>query len=236
MRAEFRIRTMLATAVVAGCLAMTPAAARGQPVGFGLGARAGTVGIGPEASMRLGPLGVRGGYGLLPLELDAARFYDINGVVTAALKLPRDWYTIGADLHLGQFMRLGGGILYKPGNVVAEVALEPDATVRLGDERYGGSDVTGFTGTHISRSTAPFAVIGIGANTPVGFGVSVDLGVAFLGDAEVGLEATGAADVVGTAEFRANLAAEEDRIADEAATYLKYWPILNVSLRFGFGG
>lgn len=236
MRVELGIGTMLTAVVAAGCLVAVPAAAWGQPVGFGLGVRAGTVGIGPEASVRFGPLGVRGGYGLLPLKLDATRFYDIDGVVTAELKLPRNWYTIGADLHLGGFMRLGGGLLYKPDDVVAEVALESDASVRLGNERYGGDAVTGFTGRHVSSSTAPFAVIGFGANAPGGFGVSVDLGVAFLGDAAVGLEATGAADVIGTTAFRANLEAEEDRIADEAATYLKYWPVLNVSLRFGFGG
>ena len=223
-------------AVAAGCLALRPASAWGQPVGFAVGARVGTIGIGPEASVRFGPLGVRGGYGLLPLKLDATRFYDIDGVVKADLELPRSWYTIGADFHLGQFMRLGGGILYKPGDVVAEVALEPDATVRLGDQRYLGDVVSGFTGTHVSRSTAFFALVGFGANVPGGFGVSLDLGAAFLGDAEVGLSATGDPDVVNSAAFRANLEAEEDRIADEAATYLKYWPVLNVSVRFGFGG
>lgn len=223
-------------AVAAGCLALRPASAWGQPVGFAVGARVGTIGIGPEASVRFGPLGVRGGYGLLPLKLDATRFYDIDGVVKADLELPRSWYTIGADFHLGQFMRLGGGILYKPGDIVAEVALEPDATVRLGDQRYLGDVVSGFTGTHVSRSTAFFALVGFGANAPGGFGVSLDLGAAFLGDAEVGLSATGDSDVVNSAAFRANLEAEEERIADEAATYLKYWPVLNVSVRFGFGG
>ena len=237
MRAKLRIRaTTAAVVALAGCLAVGPGAAQGQPVGFGLGARVGTIGIGPEASARFGPLGVRGGYGLLPLELNATRFVEIDGVATAELRLPRDWYTLGVDLHLGNFMRLGGGLLYKPGDIVAEVIIDSDATVELGGERYGGSQVSGLVGTHVSRSAAPFVVVGFGANAPGGFGVSFDLGVAYLGDAEVGLEATGRADVIGTAEFRANLAAEEGRIADEAATYLKYWPVLNVSLRYGFGG
>lgn len=227
-----------AAAVLAGAAFFAGAApeAFGQPVSFAVGARGGTVGIGPEVAVRLGPVGLRGGYGLLPLELDATDFYKIDRVSSAKLKLPRDWYTVGADFYMGGFFRLGGGLLYKPGDVSADVALDPGARIELGGHTYEPGEVGSVAGVHKSRETAPFALVGFGASAPGGFGVSLDLGVAFLGDAEVDLQATGAASVIDTDEFRRRLEQEEENIADRAATYLKYWPIASVTVRFGFGG
>lgn len=236
MRTLQRVRVRVALAGAIGLLvAGGSPAAFAQPVSFGVGARAGTVGIGPEVAVRVGPLGLRGGYGLLPLELDATDFYDIDRVSSAKLKLPRDWYTVGADLHVGGFFRLGGGLLYKPGDVSADVTLDPASRITLGEHTYDPGEIATVKGVHSSRTTAPFASIGFGANAPGGFGVALDLGVAFLGDAQVNLQATGAG-VVDTDDFRRHLEQEEAKIADRAATYLKYWPIASVTVRFGFGG
>lgn len=235
MRTTQRVGALVALAGALGASTGGAAAASGQPVSFGVGARAGTVGIGPEVAVRLGPLGLRGGYGLLPLELDATDFYKIDRVSAAKLKLPRDWYTVGAELHVGGFFRLGGGLLYKPGDVTADVTLDSTARITLGEHTYEPGEVATVKGVHSSRKTAAFASIGFGANAPGGFGVSLDLGAAFLGDARVELEATGAS-VVGTEDFRRHLDQEEANIADRAATYLKYWPIASVTVRFGFGG
>lgn len=235
MRTTQRVRALVGAVGCAGVLAGAAPQAFGQPVSFALGARAGTVGIGPEAAVRMGPVGFRGGYGLLPLELDATDFYDIDRVSSAKLKLPRNWYTVGADLYLGGFFRLGGGLLYKPGDVSADVTLDPEARITLGEHTYEPGEVGTISGVHRSRTTAAFALVGFGANAPGGFGVSLDLGVAFLGDAQVELEATGSS-VVGTADFRRHLDQEQENIADRAATYLKYWPIASVTVRFGFGG
>jgi len=225
-------RTALLAAVF---LAIAPTTALSQPMSVGVGARVGTVGIGPEISVRMGPMGVRFGYGVLPLEIDAARYYSIDGIAKAELSLPRDWYTLGADLHLGQFVRFGAGVLHKPGDVTAEVVLESLSAIELGGTFYRPPDITGIRGTHASRSTALYGLIGFGANAPGGFGISVDLGLAVLGDADVSLTATGLPEVINSDQLRNDLRLEETRVSEEAAAYLKYWPILNITLRFGFG-
>lgn len=222
--------------MAAAALAAAPATATAQSLGFAVGARAGTVGIGVEAGVRAGKTALRGGYGLLPLRIDATRFYDIDGVTSAKLTLPRHWYTVGADFHLGSFFRIGGGVLFKPGEVVGEVVLEPTAAVELGGRLYEAGRVRELKGTHYSRNQAFFAVIGFGNSDSRGLGLSLDVGAAFLGDARVALEATGDPEVTGTEAFRRDLAEEEERIADQAATYLKYWPIASVAIRYGFGG
>lgn len=225
-------RTALLAAVL---MAIAPTTAMSQPMSIGVGARVGTVGIGPEISVRMGPMGVRFGYGVLPLTIDATRYYSIEGVAKAELSLPRDWYTLGADLHLGQFVRFGAGVLHKPGDVTAEVVLESASAIELGGTFYRTPDVTGVNGTHASRSTALFGLVGFGANAPGGFGVSIDLGLAVLGDADVSLTATGLPEVINSEKLRNDLRQEEERVSEEAAAYLKYWPMLNVTVRFGFG-
>ncbi len=223
---------LVATLAAGGAPARAPA----QLAGFEVGARAGTVGLGVEGGVRFGQAAFRAGYGLLPFSIDATDFYDIDGVASAKLRLPRHWYTVGADFYLGGFFRVGGGVLFKPGDVSADVVLEPTAAVELGGRLYTAGRVREISGTHRSRNEAFFALIGFGTRAPVGFGVSLDLGAAFLGDARVDLEAAGEAGLSESEEFRRHLDLEEDNIADRAATYLKYWPIASVTVRFGFGG
>lgn len=218
---------------VVAILAAAPAPGFAQS--FAVGARAGTVGLGAEAAIRSGQAAIRGGFGLLPLRIDATTFYDIDGVTSAKLTLPRHWYTVGADFLLGSFFRVGGGVLFKASDVVAEIVLEPTAAVELGGRLYEAGQVRELKGTHRSRDRAFFAVIGFGANDSRGFGVSLDVGAAFLGDARVALEATGDPDVTGTEAFRRDLAEEEESVARRAATYLKYWPIASVAVSYGFG-
>lgn len=215
------------------CLAVLPAPAMAQ--GFSIAARAGTTGVGPEASFRAGSVVFRGSYGLLPITFNATRYFDIDGVERARIELPSNWFTIGADVVLGGFFRIGAGVLHKPGDFKTTVVFKSDTMVVLGGEPYSPSVVTALKGAYSSRSTAPFALIGFGAGAPGGFGFFIDLGVAFVGDASLGFDAEGDRAVIETQEFRDALDREERRVEDRAGKYLKYWPVVNVGLRFGFG-
>lgn len=231
-----RTRTARIAAGLLASLALVAApatAARAQ--GFTFAARAGTTGVGPEASFRLGSVVLRGAYGLLPLTVNVARYYDIDGVDQAKIELPGNWVTAGADLALGGFFRIGAGVLYKPGDFKTTVAFAADSSVTIGGQSYDPSVITALEGAYSSRSTAPFALIGFGTRAPGGFGVFVDLGVAFVGDASLGFSAKGDQAVIASSDFQDALDREERRIEDKAGRYLKYWPILNVGLRFGFG-
>ncbi len=228
-RARVRLRPAFAGAL---CLAAFAAPVSAQ--GFGIAARAGTTGVGPEASFRVGSVVFRGSYGLLPVTVNATRYFDIDGVERAKIELPGNWFTVGADLALGGFFRIGAGVLHKPGDFKATVVFKSD-TVRIGGEPYLPDVITALEGGYSSRATVPFALIGFGTSAPAGFGVSIDLGVAFAGDAALNLSAQGRPEVVDTDAFRAALEREERRVEDRAGKYLKYWPVVNVRLRFGFG-
>lgn len=218
----------------AGALCWALFAAPASSQGFGFAARAGTTGVGPEAFFRAGSVVFRGSYGLLPIKIAATRYFDIDGVERATIELPSNWFTVGADLTLGGVFRIGAGVLHKPGDFKATVTFKSDS-VTLGGLSYGPADVTALEGGYSSRATAPFVLVGFGTRAPAGFGVSIDLGVAFAGDAALSLSAQGRAAVIDTDEFREALDREQKRVEDRAGKYLKYWPVANVRLRFGFG-
>lgn len=206
--------------------------------GFGLAARGGTLGLGVEAALGLSPnFVVRGGLGLLPIEMDATSFWDVGEDVQADLKLPEKWYNIGADLYLGGGFRLGGGMLFKPDDPTITGSLTGSASIEIGGTTYTASDVAEVVGSLDSKDSAPYVLIGFGKHTSTGIGLFLDLGVAFLGDPEVTLEATkGNPTIINSAEFQSRLRQEEQSLNDDLPTWAKkYWPILNLGIKFGFG-
>lgn len=221
-------------AVFAGllCWAAFVAPASGQ--GIGLAALAGTTGVGPEVSFRTGSVVIRGAYGRLPVTIDATRWFDFEGVERVGVELPRNWFTVGADLALGRVFRVGGGVLYKPDDFKADVTLGAD-TVAIGGRSYSLADIATLEGGWSNRTAAPFVLVGFGSQASAGFGVSVDVGVAFAGDAALNLSAQGHAAVIDTDEFREALDRAERQVEDLTGRYLKYWPVVNVRLRFGVG-
>ncbi len=60
--------------------------------------------------------------------------------------------------------------------------------------------------------------------------------MALLGDPEVTLDATkGNSVVINSSDFQQRLRTEEQNIEDDVGTYLRYWPIINLGIRFGIG-
>jgi hypothetical protein len=216
----------LTFALVAAALVAGPAVASAQ--GFGAAARAGTLGIGAEVAIGLGEsAAIRGGLGLVPFELNAT--IDETAVT---LELPDTWYNVGLDLYLNGSFRLGGGFLFKPD----DPSLTGDFTTpqEIGDRTFTPEELGTLTGVVDSKDSAPYVLIGFGKHTASGIGLSLDVGLAFLGDPDVTLDAQGGA-FSDQAQLQEALDQEARNYEDDMRTYLRYWPILNLGLRIGVG-
>lgn len=226
-------------------LALSTAALLALPLslsaqGFGVAGRAGTLGIGAEGALGLSDnLVIRGGIGLMPLELDPTSFWDPGTDVDATLKLPETWFNIGADLYLGGGFRIGGGMLFKPDDPTVTGSLSGTASIEIGGQTYTATEVAEVQGTLNSKDKAPYVLIGFGKHTSTGIGLFLDLGVAMLGEPEVQLEALSGSAANPSSplytQLQTRLRQEETNIENDVGTYLKFWPILNIGIRFGVG-
>lgn len=212
--------------LAAAALAAAPCNASAQ--GFGVAARAGTLGLGAEAAVGIGEsVAVRGGLGLVPFELDAT-----IDEMAVTLELPETWYNVGLDLYLNGAFRLGGGMLFKSDD--AMVTGNFTTPQEFGTRTFTPEEIGTFTGVMDSKDSAPYVLMGFGKHTASGIGLSLDVGLAFLGDPEVTLDSDG-----GTLSdepiMRSSLDQEAQEFEDDMRTYLRYWPILNLGLRIGVG-
>ena len=205
-------------------LILVPAVAHGQ--GFSIGGRAGTAGIGPEVALGLSDAAViRAGIGLLPFDYTD----EIEGR-EYTLTLPASFATVSLDFYPGGGpVRIMGGVLFRSGNV------EVESPVRAGEE-VGGYIATadGTVFGELEQSTvAPFAGIGFGKHTEGGFGLFLDLGVAMAGEGDVVISASG--PYANDPNVTAALADIRQEIDDNAADYLKFWPIVSLGVKVPLG-
>lgn len=202
---------------------------------LGLAGRAGTLGLGGEAALSLAPAFViRGGMGFTPIEFNVSSFWDLGDDVETKLKIPSS-YNIGADLYMGSSFRIGGGMLFKPDDLEATASVGSSGTIEIDGVPYDASQVSEVRGVLVSKSQAPYVLIGFGKHTSSGVGLFLDLGMAFTGDPTVELTAEGDQSVIDSPEFQGHLAAEQQSLQDDLPTYAKYWPILNLGVRVGVG-
>lgn len=194
--------------------------------GVGVGLRAGFVGIGAEAALGLSEsLVLRGGLGLTPF----TRSSTIDEI-EFEVELPDSWYNVGFDFYPSSSFRLGAGILFKTDGPT--LTAKPATVLDIGGREFTPEEIGTLNGTLVSGDKAPYAIIGFGRHTDLGFGLFVDIGVARLGDPEIELDVTGGS-FQDQGELRQRLDAEETRLEDDAGRYLSLWPFLSVGLRFG---
>ena len=214
-------KQVLTLAVAAGVLSPAPAYAQG----LGLGARAGTLGLGAEAAVGLTDrLVVRGGFGVNPF--DPSSTVDGKNVT---LSIPT-WYNAGVDIYLNGAMRVGGGVLIKrkdPG-----LQAEFDTPQDIGGIIFQPDEIGTVSGVMDSADQLPFLIIGFGKHTVPGVALFVDFGLAFLGDSDVTLDASGGS-LSDDPATQAALDREAQDFEDDLPTYLKFWPILSLGLRVG---
>lgn len=213
------------------CLSLLAAAATAfaTPVAgqVALAGHAGTLGVGVDASFGLGEyLGIRGGVNVQPLD-PSRRFEDID----FTLDLSSPTFTALVDLHpgLGGFRLTGGAVFFRTSHAVRG---EPLATVEIGGQAYSPQDIGILSGEFVTREVAPYAGIGFGRlGGRRGPGLVLDLGVAFQGEPDVQLSASG--PIAQVPEFQTNLDAEEREIAYDVRAF-RFFPVLSLGFVFGF--
>ncbi len=217
-------RIMLAGATLAVLAAAAPVQAQ-----VGIGLRASTLGAGGELSVRGKYLGLRvGGY-----YFTTNRNATIQGI-DYALKPKLQNATAIVDLHpLGSAFHLSGGMLYNSNQGTVEAQLTGPITI--GTTTYQPSDVGSLTGeVRYASKYAPYAGLGFSGRGRVS--LLFDVGVVFSGYPKVAL--TGTTNLTGQAKaaFDQNVQQEIQNVQDdiESRSYLKYYPVVSLGLRFGF--
>lgn len=196
--------------------------------GFSIGARAGTLGFGAEAALGLSEnIAVRGGLGSFFYEYD-----DEYDDVEYTISPPSMTGTLGVDFYpTGGAFRIMAGLMFRDGDFEAKSGdLAAAESVEIGDNEY--TEAGTLHGIVATSSTAPFVGVGFGNHTQGGFGLFIDLGVAFVGDADVSITAAG--PIASEPGIQQDLSREAQNIEDEAAGYLKYWPIMSVGVKIPF--
>lgn len=217
-----KLRTPAALLLLA--LACGPAAHADND--FGLGLKAGTLGLGLEASWQPLPLlDLRIGGNAYDFEENGTQA-GINYDATLALE---SFYATG-NLHFPLSpMRLTLGA-FANGNELTMLNDE-GADVDIGGITYPGAAVGTLTGTTSFEGTSPYVGIGFDFSLAGKVGMNLDLGVLLQGEPEVTLQSDGllASDPL----FQASLEAERQQLEDEMNDF-KAWPVLSLGFFYRF--
>ena len=213
-----------AGAVLLLCVAGTQIASADQKYSAGL--RAGTLGLGIEASWKpLKYLDVRIGGNTFTLNdngTQAGIDYD--------QELTLESFYATANIHFDDSpMRLTLGA-YANGN---ELFMFNDSMQDrdIGGVVYPGGGIGTLTSTTTFSSTAPYFGIGYDFTIKGNIGMSVDFGVLWQGDPIVELTSDGA--LAGDPAFQAALEAERQELEKEMSDF-KAWPVLQLGVVYRF--
>jgi len=212
-------RSLILFGIVA-CAAVAPTATAD---GFGLGVKAGTLGLGVEATVGLtGRLNLRAGFNSYTYHYDETagdvRYdADLELRSTAAIV---DWHPFA-----GTF-RLSAGLLSNKNG--ANLTATPTSNQTIGGVVYTPSQIGTLNGTVSFKKTAPYLGLGFGnaAAKSKGLGFSTELGVLFQGKPDARLTSTGSVS-------QADLRAEEQKIENDLDSF-KTYPVLGVGLSYQF--
>ncbi len=219
-------------AVVVPALAvlLVPSPAFAQIPELGLGAHAGTAGLGVDASLAFNRW--------LTLRATWQRYDRSHSLSEAGIdydgRLKLDSQGLLADVHPGgRSFRVTGG-LFRNRNRVPVTATATGGTITVNGITYPAADVGTLTGElTFSSSTAVYA--GIGAGNARGRGVHprFDLGVLYQGAPRARLDVTGSRlatdDPAAYAQLLAGLREQERRTEDDVRRY-RWWPVVQVGL------
>lgn len=194
---------------------------------MGIAARASTLGVGAELSIRAAKfVGFRLGGNYLQFSRDVniesnrytATPHFENG--TAII----DLYPFGGAFHLS-----AGAILnYNEGKLVAHQPFTLDGTT------YTSDQVTELNANVTFKHTAPYLGVGLAGQGRLAF--LLDLGVGFTGRPVATLSAETTLTGAERAAFDARLQEEQDQVQDEidSRSYLRYHPVLSIGFKIGF--
>jgi hypothetical protein len=213
--------------LTAACVALCSSTAFAQTVGIGI--KGGTLGVGGDLAVQLHErVGVRAGIGIFPLTPK----FNVSDI-RWAIDLPSPQYSAMLDLFLLGPLRLTGGVMLSPDDIIVDADLSGvTTTVDIGGTAYQVSDVGTLTGVIVNKDIAPYAGIGLGRVGGRGLGFFLDAGVAFQGAPTVTLSSSGGT-LSGNAVLNTALNTESGQIED-AVDLIKYYPVLQLGIRYGF--
>ena len=211
---------MMKTLTLRLCAAVIALAATGTAVAdnnFGVGVKAGTLGIGVEGTWRPLPY--------LDFRVGANQFdYTDNGLYggvnyDAEINLDNYYVTGNFRFPLSPF-RLTGG-LYSNGNEFNAVSGDP----------YPADAVGTLTASAAFDSTSPYFGVGFDFTVFGKVGMNLDFGVLWQGSPQLSMATDGL--LAGDPIFEASLDAERAELEDELSDY-KAWPVVSLGFVFNF--
>ena len=223
-------RTLVAIVALSSAPLLSAAPAQAQD--FAIAGQVGTTGLGGGVVVGLMPkINIRAMYGIVPSGLSVeVDLVDFELDFPPFLLTTVDLYPFGA-LHLSV-----GGLLIRESGDLKVVGTFDGITVDFAGTSYTGSSDDRLTGTFSLKSFQPY--LGIGFGNPLGKRISInfDAGVGFGEQPTVELTAEGTLNndpIVGPL-FRADLKQHEDAFEASIPDYLRYYPVLSVSVSIGF--
>jgi hypothetical protein len=204
---------------------VTPAVADGT---VALGFTGGTLGVGPELSVRpLEGLGLRGNLTWLGFKA-TADVDDISydgDVELFSLGAMADWYPFDGGLRISAGVRWNGNDL--------GVSARPANDVTIGGVTYTPAEIGRLTGTVDANAVAPLVTVGWGGRLRSGFTIAAEAGFAYQGALKISnLRARGGL-LEADPGLLADLEDEEERIENEVKSY-KYLPVAQIVLVYRF--
>ncbi len=216
--------------LLGAALVLAPQGIAGQ--GFAVAGIAGTTGLGGSVILGLAPkLNFRTSIGVIPGDPSI----DVDGV-DFGLEIPTFILSTLDFYPLGGFHISAGGLIVSNGGDFDVEGRFAGKSVEFNNVFYTGAPDDVINGTFTLSSFQPY--VGIGFGNPLGkrVGINLDLGVAFGDKPDVDLSATGtlASDPIAGPQFLSDLDAEEADIRDDIPDYLRYFPVLSLSISIGF--
>ncbi len=193
---------------------------------FGVGFKAGTLGLGVEGRYKPLPnIDVRVG----------ANVYDYEDTDTRAgvnydstLNLETFYATANLSFPLSP-LRLTAG-LFSNGNEVNLTSVD-SASFDIGGNTYTAADVGTLSSTTSFGSTSPYVGIGYDFEVFGKVGLNLDLGLLWQGEPEVSLLADGL--LANDPGFQSALETERQQLEDDISDY-KAWPVISLAFVYNF--
>ncbi|MFQ5704556.1 MAG: hypothetical protein ACE5HT_11100 [Gemmatimonadales bacterium] len=200
----------------------TPAILAAQ--GVGIAVHGGTLGVGADLAVSpVSRIALRGGANFIPVDVD----FTYSGT-PVTLDPPSPQYTAFLDLFLVGGLRITGGAVFSPDDVVLTGNFT--GTIDIGNTTYSLAEVGKLTGTIVNDDVAPY--VGIGWGNPAGsrFGFFLDLGIAFQGKPSVVLSANGTASTL--LSFATDLEQERQDFENDIDLF-RYYPVASIGFSIG---
>ncbi len=220
----------MTTNLLRACVLLSAFAVTGTAVAdhnFGVGVKAGTLGIGVEGTWRPLPyIDLRVGANQYDYE-DSGLYGGVN--YDAEFNLDNYYVTGNLRFPLSPF-RLSGG-LYSNGNEFNAVSGDNGAIIFIGGDPYPADAVGTLSAGAAFDSTSPYVGVGFDFTVLGKVGLILDFGMLWQGSPQVSMSADG--PLAGIPMFEASLDAERAELEDQLSDY-KAWPVVSLGFVFNF--